>query len=234
MCQCPSRKRDELIAVFSNYNVASIFRSQDGGASFEPIGGNLEQFENGTGDGPSLRWGVFVPLDDGTTRLYVGTSSGLYSTNDIDGNDTEWVREGANSIAKSIVTMIKYRPLDGRMVVATHGNGVFATQIANHKLITPPTQTPGPFEVTAAYPNPFNKTITVEYTLPEDAIVLARVFDLNGNWVNTALWGTQLAGTNHISWNGTNNRGRPVPEGIYVLSLLFNGKTTSTKIILSR
>ena len=225
---------DELIVIFSNYNVQSIFRSSNGGTGFEPIGGNLEQNENGVGDGPSLRWGTIVPMANGSTRYYVGTSSGLFSTDDRRGLETTWLREGPTTIGRSIVTMIKYRPLDGRIVAATHGNGVFSSDVLGFKALDPPKQTPGPFGITTAYPNPFNESITVEYSLPEEGLVLARIFDLSGTWVKTALWGTQLAGANHITWNGRNNLGQLVPEGIYILNLLYSGKLTSWKLILSR
>ncbi len=225
---------EEFMVVFSNYNVPSIFLTTNGGVNFEQIGGNLEQYENGVGDGPSVRWGAIVPMANGINKYYAGTSSGLFSTIGSNGMETEWLREGSSTLGRSIVTMIKYRPLDGRIVVATHGNGVFSSDVTGFKPLTPPKSEEGPFKITTTYPNPFREKITVEYSLPEEHIVLARIYDLKGNWVKTALWGTQLAGSHSITWNGTNNSGQLVPEGIYILNLMANGKLTSSKLILSR
>lgn len=235
MCvACNPENADEILVVFSNYNVQSVFLSNNGGVSFEPMGGNLEQFENGVGDGPSVRWGVIVPMANGVNKYYVGTSSGLFSSDAANGMETEWLREGLNSIGRSIVTMVKYRPLDGRIVAATHGNGVFSSDVAGFKPLTPPAEEGAPLRITSTYPNPFDENVTVEYSLPKEEIVLARVYDSKGNWVKTALWGTQLAGTHSLSWNGRNDLGQLVPEGIYILNLLYNGEVTSSKIILSR
>ena len=225
---------EEVLVVFSNYAVLSIFRSTNGGLDFEPIGGNLEEFEDGEGDGPSLRWATIVPMSDGSYRYYVGTSSGLFMTSDLGGMDTEWVRQAPNTIGRAIVNMLSYRPLDGRLVAATHGNGVYSTEIEGFKLIDPPSSVPQPFSIDRPYPNPFSDQVTVSYSLPEDAIVLARVFNLTGDWIKTVLWGTQTAGSHQLSWNGTNNFGQSVPEGVYVMSLLSEGRVAARKVILSR
>jgi len=225
---------DNVVVTFSNYNVQSIFASFNGGLSFESISGNLEEFPDGDGNGPSVRWAVIAPLSNGNDRYYAGTSSGLFSTENLNGNQTEWLREGAESVGQSIVNMLKYRPLDGRIVAATHGSGVFLAEVDGFKPIEPVGQTGEPFGIDDAYPNPFNEITTLEYTLPEAGIVLARVIDVSGRWVKTALWGTQLAGTNHISWNGTNNLGQPAPEGIYMIHILYKDKSVSRRVILTR
>ena len=225
---------NELLVVFSSYNVQSIFHSLDGGFTFEVIGGNLEEFEDGTGNGPSIRWGVIAPLSNGANRYYVGTSTGIYSTELLNGSNTVWLQEGSNTVGQSVVTMIKYRPLDGRIAAATHGNGAFFSNVEGFKSIAPPSQEPAPFDIAEAFPNPFSDRISVEYTLPEDATILARIFDLRGNLIKVPLFGTQLAGTNSISWDGRNNLGEPAPDGIYVLSILYNGKLRSRRFILNR
>ena len=59
--------------------------------------------------------------------------------------------------------------------------------------------------------------------MPEEGIVLARIFDMSGNWIKTPLFGTQLPGTNRITWNGTNNLNYSVSNGIYILNILYEG-----------
>ena len=44
---------DNCFVVFSNYNVQSIFHSTDGGINWESVGGNLEEYQDGSGSGPS-------------------------------------------------------------------------------------------------------------------------------------------------------------------------------------
>ena len=46
---------DEIMVVFSNYSVYSLFHSIDGGQSWNKAAGNLEQNNSGSGNGPSCR-----------------------------------------------------------------------------------------------------------------------------------------------------------------------------------
>ncbi|MEX0360926.1 MAG: WD40/YVTN/BNR-like repeat-containing protein [Allomuricauda sp.] len=68
---------DKVFAVFSNYNIKSIFMSKDAGETWESISGNLEENNDGTGNGPSARW---FSIGGNNNIYYVGTSTGLYAT----------------------------------------------------------------------------------------------------------------------------------------------------------
>jgi PKD repeat protein len=112
----------EVLVGFSNYGIESIFSTTDGGISWSPVSGNLEEI-NGANNGPSVRsvsWMV-SPTD---TTYYAGTSTGLYSTTKLEGTATTWTQEAINKIGTSVVSMIKSRR-DGFMATATHGNGIF-------------------------------------------------------------------------------------------------------------
>lgn len=116
---------DQVIVAFSNYNVQSLFYSENGGTSWTRIGGNLEPTN---GMGPSVRWVTFHPVSDGLVYL-VGTSVGLFAANALNGPQTEWVLQGANSIGNAVVDMIDSRSTDGLIVVATHANGIYSSKI---------------------------------------------------------------------------------------------------------
>ncbi len=112
----------EVLVGFSNYGIESIFSTTDGGISWSPVSGNLEEI-NGADNGPSVRsvsWMV-SPTD---TTYYAGTSTGLYSTTKLEGTATTWTQEAINKIGTTVVSMIKSRR-DGFMATATHGNGIF-------------------------------------------------------------------------------------------------------------
>ena len=122
------RDAKSIIAVFSNYNVFSLFHSSNGGEQWTPIAGNLEDNQSGTGAGPSCRWAEIVPIEQGF-KVYVGTSIGLFSTGALQGNATCWQQEGQNSIGNAVITMMDYRISDGYMAIATHGAGVYVGSI---------------------------------------------------------------------------------------------------------
>ena len=121
---------DNVMLIFANYGVISVYHSSNGGTSWAPVAGNLEQYPDGSGDGPSCRWSVIVP-GTGTTYYFVGTSTGLYSTETLDGMSTVWAQEGANTIGNVVVDMVDARVADGLVVVATHGQGVFSGYVAH-------------------------------------------------------------------------------------------------------
>lgn len=122
---------DNVMVAYSNYNMQSIYYSTNGGDSWFTVGGNLENDGITSVGAPSVRWLAYVP-NDGNPLYLAGTSAGLFSTSSLNGGNTVWEREGAESIGLAPVDMIKVRPIDGTIVVATHGNGVFeaSTDIA--------------------------------------------------------------------------------------------------------
>lgn len=119
---------DRVIICFSNYGVRSIFITEDAGATWRSISGNLEENPDGTGNGPSIRTVAILHRGGGTVYL-AGTSTGLYSTTHLDGDNTIWVKEGGEVIGNVVVDMVDVRQTDGFVAVATHGNGVYSTTI---------------------------------------------------------------------------------------------------------
>jgi hypothetical protein len=111
---------DEILVVMSNYNIVGLYHSNDGGANYTAVEGNLE----GTDDGPSLRWGAILPMDS-TAQYIVGTSIGLFSTATLNGSSTIWTQEGADVIGNVIVAALAARTSDNTVAAATHGRGIF-------------------------------------------------------------------------------------------------------------
>lgn len=119
---------NNIMLVYSNYNVISLYYSSDGGNSWTDVAGNLEQNADGSGNGPSCRWASILNYG-GTTYYFVSTSTGVYSTTQLNGTSTVWGQEAANSIGNLVCDMVASRETDGKVVVGTHGNGVYYTNI---------------------------------------------------------------------------------------------------------
>jgi len=115
---------DEIIIVFSNYNIISLYYSNNGGQSYIPIEGNLEGDQ--TNPGPSIRAATILPTNNGSL-YFVGTSTGVYSTSQLNGSNTIWTLEGAETVGNVIVNSITSRPSDGKIVAGTHGRGAFVS-----------------------------------------------------------------------------------------------------------
>ncbi len=116
---------DKVLVTFSNYNIPSVFYTSDGGETWVDVSGNLEENPDGSGSGPSVRIGRIHGND---FKFFVGTSAGLYSTDLLDGANTVWVREAEDDIGATVVEHLITR-LDGLVVAATHGNGVFSAMV---------------------------------------------------------------------------------------------------------
>ncbi len=120
---------NNLMLVYSNYKVISLFYSSDGGNSWTDVAGNLEQNADGSGDGPSCRWASILNYG-GTTYYFVSTSAGVYSTGQLNGTSTVWANEAPNTIGNLVCDMVVSRETDGKVVVGTHGNGAYYTNVA--------------------------------------------------------------------------------------------------------
>jgi len=116
---------NELLVIISNYNVKGIYHSLNGGDTFTEVEGNLEGTTN---PGPSIRGASIIPTSSGT-QYFVGTSTGVYSTLQLNGVSTNWVQEGSNTLGNVIVNYIASRKSDGRIVAGTHGRGAFVSQV---------------------------------------------------------------------------------------------------------
>ena len=70
-----------------------------------------------------------LPTGNGNNLYLLGTSVGLMSTTELNGNSTVWEREAVNSIGTIPVDMVRVRPIDGYIGVATHGNGIYEARV---------------------------------------------------------------------------------------------------------
>ncbi len=79
-------------------------------------------------------------------------------------------------------------------------------------------QQPAPPMTTALhgnYPNPFNPSTALEYTLQTNADVSLVVFDMLGRQVKTLVNGAKSAGSYKVTWDGTDVNGKAVAAGVY-------------------
>lgn len=92
---------------------------------------------------------------------------------------------------------------------------------------------PEEFELSPAYPNPFNSTVNFQFGLKEDANVDLKIFDILGRKVWEYKSSAKMeAGYHKIKWEGTNAIGKSVASGLYLVKFKANNFTTSQKVIL--
>jgi len=82
------------------------------------------------------------------------------------------------------------------------------------------------------YPNPFNPTTQIRYELPKAGQVSLIIYNSLGQEVRRLVDRMQPAGYHQIIWNGRDERGKPVPSGMYHYRLQVGDAFVSTKKML--
>jgi hypothetical protein len=82
------------------------------------------------------------------------------------------------------------------------------------------------------YPNPFNPSTTIAFTLPQSGNATLEVYDLLGRQVVTLMDGFQTAGEHLVPWDGRNRFGESVASGIYFYRLTTESESVSKKMLL--
>jgi hypothetical protein len=87
----------------------------------------------------------------------------------------------------------------------------------------------------SSYPNPFNPTTTIEYSLASKGKVTIAVYDIAGRLVKRLLVDELVeAGVNRVFWDGKNENGIKVASGVYFCSMRTAGEVSGIKLILLR
>ena len=84
------------------------------------------------------------------------------------------------------------------------------------------------------YPNPFNPSTQIQYVLSSTADVKLSVYNSRGQYVTTLVDGNQTAGDYQIIWNGTDDKGQQVSNGIYFYKMTAGRYQQVHKMILMK
>jgi hypothetical protein len=207
---------NKLFAVFTNYGILSVYFTDNGGTSWTPVSGNLEQQVNGAGNGPSCRW-LTVALVGDSSIYFLGTSIGLYATKKLDGMNTTWGKQSGDRIGNNVVMMMDFRQADGKLAVATYGAGVFTTNINGLDPASGIAETLT--ERVSVSPNPFVSVLRIE--APGLLLSHYAIYDMGGRLHQS---GNLRGGENSID-------GGLLSRGNYVLVLRAGDKRIAKKIV---
>jgi hypothetical protein len=82
------------------------------------------------------------------------------------------------------------------------------------------------------YPNPFNPTTTVSFTLPAASGVHLDIYNVKGEKVRALVNGYFSAGNYSQVWDGKNSAGRAAPSGVYMLRMISDGGVQVRNMLL--
>lgn len=109
---------NHLLVTYSNYGDNSVWESTNGGSSWTSVEGNLPDMP--------IRWALFNPSNN--DQVVVATELGVWSTDNLIGGATVWGSSNSG-LANVRVDMLQLRTSDNLMIAATHGRGLFSTDI---------------------------------------------------------------------------------------------------------
>ena len=111
---------DEIIVTLSNYGVNSVWYTTDGGENW------LNKDNDGSLPDIPVRWALINP--NNAQQVMLATELGVWSTTDITATNPNW-EQTSQSLANVRCDMLQYRASDKQVIVATHGRGLFTTNV---------------------------------------------------------------------------------------------------------
>ena len=118
---------NHILVTLSNFGVASVWESTNGGTSFQNIEGNLPDMP--------VRWGIFAAANAelsgsgaGVGGIILGTELGVWTSSVINGTATIWAPNNTG-LANVRIDMLRYRSSDNLLVAATHGRGLYTCTV---------------------------------------------------------------------------------------------------------
>ncbi len=207
---------NEWLVAFSNYGVRSVFRTIDRGATWESISGNLEAEPDGSGSGPAVFWVAIYPtFGNANNRYFVGTSVGLFSTAELNGDSTVWEQEGPTTIGNVPINMIVSRGSDGLIAVGTHGSGVYTSHLPAAPIGI--TEAVNGLAVAHAWPVPATEVVNMDVYLSNASNTVVDVCDLNGRLLKRENLGRLPSGNRRYTWDLRDAWGTRVKQGTYLV-----------------
>ena len=90
------------------------------------------------------------------------------------------------------------------------------------------------FALAQNHPNPFNNSTTVAYTLAERGQARLVIYNRLGQQCRLLYEGLHDAGESSVTWDGTDDSGRPLAAGLYLVELTAGSQRQSRKMVLLR
>jgi photosystem II stability/assembly factor-like uncharacterized protein len=203
---------------FNNYP-SSLSRTTDGGATWQtmPVMGE------------SSDWGKdFRFLSSDPAKMWFLSTNNLYFSAD---SGKSWTKDP-----------VSYSFSKGRKLVFKNDNGgwlladkVFRTSTSDRVAAffnDENNNKPLSFELLSNFPNPFNPSTNITFTIPSHGSVMINIYDILGNKVKTLLDEGLNSGKHSINWNGENDKGVKTASGIYFYQIKWNNAVQTRKMLL--
>ncbi len=89
-------------------------------------------------------------------------------------------------------------------------------------------------ELQGNYPNPFNPSTTIRFSVKEAAPVSLEIYNLKGQLVKTLVNGEKSSGNHSVIWNGLDNNNQPASSGVYFYKMRAGTYSSTKKMIMMK
>jgi len=131
------------------------------------------------------------------------------------------------------------RDFDGKSLEQIKASGGMALELLDEAYeqmgVKKPANLPKAFGLSQNFPNPFNPSTVISYTIPdqsEDIAVKLNVFNIRGQLVQTLVDEVQGPGVYTVNWEGVDRQGRKVSSGIYFYRINAGNYVAMRKMVL--
>ncbi len=95
---------------------------------------------------------------------------------------------------------------------------------------------PEDFRLLGNYPNPFNPTTKIQFSVGKDVfdIAVIRIYNSIGELVRTLIVNVNGRGIYEVTWDGTNENGAMAPSDIYIYTVQFGNHILANKMVLMK
>ena len=88
--------------------------------------------------------------------------------------------------------------------------------------------------ISSNYPNPFNPSTTIAYSVPKDGLVKIGIYNIKGQKVKELCNSEMLRGHHKLVWDGKDKHQRNVGSGVYFVKMQSGGDVSTRKIMLMK
>ncbi|NOY60090.1 MAG: T9SS type A sorting domain-containing protein [Calditrichaeota bacterium] len=130
------------------------------------------------------------------------------------------------------------RPYQGAVIIESNapnsplmlpliGEGVYPAGVKSD-----PENQPLKYDLEQNFPNPFNASTQIAYTLPNETDTYIAIFNSNGQLVREFRFDNQSAGRHTFTWDGNDTTGKTLASGIYVVQMRADDYKNTKKVVL--
>ncbi|MBD3285318.1 T9SS type A sorting domain-containing protein [candidate division WOR-3 bacterium] len=89
-----------------------------------------------------------------------------------------------------------------------------------------------PFSLDAVTISPDRRSVTISYSVPRLTDLSLRLYDVSGKLVKVLKQGRHPAGTHTLTWNGLDDAGRKVAQGVYLVRMEAGDWSDVKKVVI--